>query len=31
MIKYKTRREQQTRRQCKPNNARNEHDTNGLL
>jgi hypothetical protein len=25
MIKYKT------RRQCKPNNARNEHDTNGLL
>jgi hypothetical protein len=31
MIKWKTRRQQQTRRQCKPNNARNEHDSNGLL
>ncbi len=31
MIKQRTRRRQQTTRQCKPNNVGNEHDTNGLL
>ncbi len=31
MNKQTIRRQQQTRRQCKPNNTRNEHDKSGLL
>ncbi len=31
MIKQKIKRQQQKKKQCKPNNVGNEHDTSGLL
>ncbi len=31
MIKQRTKKQQQTTRQCKPNNVGNEHNTSGLL